>query len=150
MKKSLHSAGERNVIPLMNIPSLFVQKEWKMHSGGKSEYKIECDALTHTSLMTLGKLAIDLVNHPIRSVYGVPTGGEAFAEAIKEQVELVDAGIDLIVDDVLTTGNSMNEARKQADILGFEEVRGIVIFSRTTMVPTWVLPIFQQTTRQWG
>jgi hypothetical protein len=60
-----------------------------------------------------------------------------FAKALEKYID-PDGDIRLIVDDVLTTGTSMEEARKQ---LGWDDATGIVIFARGRC-PDWILPIF--------
>ena len=48
--------------------------------------------------------------------------------------------LDLIVDDVYTTGGSIKEARNE---LGWDDAVGIVLFARTPFVPDWIIPIFK-------
>ena len=68
-------------------------------------------------------------------MYGVPTGGTRLADALGPYK--TDEGVDLIVDDVLSTGASMEEARKQ-----FLDPIGVVIFARG-QCPDWVYPVFE-------
>jgi hypothetical protein len=72
-----------------------------------------------------------------KEVIGVPSGGLAFAEALKPYCT-PDAHYTLIVDDVLTTGGSMQEAARNVE----GPVGGIVVFSRTPLVPNWIFPIW--------
>ena len=115
--------------------TLFVKKDWRMHSGGLAHYKIECDALTDDDLECLAWLIAQKA--PFSEVYGVPKGGERLAEKLRKFKQ--PGGIKLIVDDVLTTGNSMNDARRE---LGWTDAMGVVIFARGAC-PDWVRPIFE-------
>ena len=115
--------------------TLFVKKDWRMHSGGTAHYKIECDALTDADLECLAWLIAQKA--PFSEVYGVPKGGERLAEKLNKFKQ--PGGIKLIVDDVLTTGNSMNEAKRK---LGWTDAVGVVIFARGAC-PDWVRPIFE-------
>ncbi len=118
--------------------SLFKKKNFIMHSGEKSDFKIECDNLTNVDLETLAYLISKKFS--FNGVYGVPRGGVRLADALKKYIDR-DAIDYLIVDDVLTTGNSMIEAAKK-----FRDRRslvGVVIFSRSKYtIPQWIHPIF--------
>ena len=61
-----------------------------------------------------------------------------FANALTQYIDKT-ADYPLIVDDVLTTGKSMNEEYQK---LGYAAV-GVVIFSRIENYPVWVYPIFK-------
>jgi len=122
--------------------NLFKKGEIKLHSGKVSNFKIECDALSSDDLDTLAYLVSKRIKFMM--VDGVPRGGLKFAEALGKYKS--KAGPVLIVDDVLTTGNSMNEERQRAaNLLGLnskEDFKGVVIFARGKC-PKWVTPIFQ-------
>lgn len=115
--------------------SLFVKKEWKMHSGGTAQYKIECDALTDEDIECLAFIISQ--KGKISDVYGVPTGGGRLAKALEQYKQ--PGGVRLIVDDVLTTGTSMEEARKKT---GWADAVGVVIFARSPC-PHWIQSLFQ-------
>ena len=115
--------------------SLFVKQDLILHSGEKSDFKIECDALTDEDLECLAYLVSK--KYSFFRVRGVPTGGERLAAKL-EKYESDDAEDFLLVDDVLTTGNSMEHCKKQ--ILG--NVNGVVIFARGNC-PEWIEPIFK-------
>lgn len=116
---------------------LFQQGDFTLHSGRKSWFKIDCDALTEDDWKTLARLIAE--RHSFRSVVGIPTGGLELAVALQPYCEL-DVNLPvLIVDDVLTTGNSMNAV---ADTLKTNVV-GVVIFSRTKDYPFWITPILE-------
>jgi orotate phosphoribosyltransferase len=114
--------------------SLFQRGAFKLHSGAFTDWKIDCDALTDEDIETLA----EQIGRRFRfgSVEGVPTGGLRLAVAL-ERYLLPDSLPLLIVDDVLTTGASMEEQRAGRDAIG------VVIFSRGAC-PGWVTPIFQE------
>lgn len=124
--------------------NLFVKKDFIMHSGDIGHYKIECDALTNEDLETIAFIIAQKVQQftksegsGIKNVYGVPTGGTRLALAL-EQYWDPHGEYRLIVDDVLTTGNSMIQARQD---LGWDNALGIVVFARGPC-PSWIIPIF--------
>lgn len=110
---------------------------FESHSGLSLDWKIECDALTKDDWDTLAFIVSE--NFSFKTVKGVPTGGWKFAEALR-YYENENSTYHLIVDDVLTTGTSMDEA------LGMhihqESVFGIVVFARGKC-SKWITPIFQ-------
>ena len=116
---------------------LFESKTFIGHAGGELTFKIECDALTPDDYATLATLIGEKLT--FSKVVGVPSGGLPLAEALEQYC--AETGPLLIVDDVLTTGTSMEEVRKQVDS-DQEEVIGLVIFSRGRC-PDWVKSIFQ-------
>jgi hypothetical protein len=120
---------------------LFVNGEFVSHSGLLLPFKIDCDALTDSDLETL---AIHAVPRLVRfqDVYGIPRGGTRLADVLKPSGSGLSSDPMLIVDDVLTTGASMEDARA---MLGLNTI-GLVIFSRTR-VPEWITALFVETGR---
>ena len=114
--------------------SLFERKPYKMNSGGISRYKIECAALGDEDFATLAWLISQ--KGAIRAVHGVSENGRRLAGHLEQY--LSDDGVRLIVDDVLTTGGTMETAKRD---LGWHDAVGVVIFARGSC-PRWVLPIF--------
>jgi len=117
--------------------SLFEKKDWIMHSGEKSDFKLECDALTDEDLETLAYLISK--KFTFFDVRGVPTGGMRLANKLAKYIKGGDKF--LIVDDVLTTGKSMEKARSPYFRQYRDKIIGIVIFARGEC-PDWVRPIF--------
>jgi orotate phosphoribosyltransferase len=118
--------------------SLFEKKSFIMHSGEKSDFKIECDTLTSEDIETLAYLISR--RFEFNGVYGIPTGGVKIANALKKYTN--KKAIDyLIVDDVITTGNSMEEA---ADKFKYREpIIGVVLFARNRYpISRWIYPMF--------
>lgn len=112
--------------------NLFKYGALTLHSGAKSMWKIDCDALTDDDLKTLAFMLTAIVPE-FGSVEGVPRGGLRLAAALQEYVT---KGPVLIVDDVLTTGASMNVQRGDR-----HDAIGAVLFARGP-VPLWVFPLF--------
>jgi len=117
--------------------NLFEKKKWIMHSGTESNFKIECDALTSADWNTIAYLIakhLSFVN-----VVGVPLGGLALAKALRKYKSTL--GPLLIVDDVLTTGTSMEEEKDVYLEQYKNNIIGVVLFVRGKC-PNWVIPIF--------
>lgn len=116
--------------------NLFTRQDIKLHSGQKSDWKLECDALTDEDIETIAFLIAK--RFPFREVVGVPTGGVRLAKAL-EKYKIDNRGLSiLIVDDVLTSGGSMEEFRKTIPEFSI----GVVIFARGKC-PEWISPLFQ-------
>lgn len=122
--------------------NLFRLGDFTLHSGVRSRFKIDCDALTDDDWQALAFLASQHL--PVFShVCGIPRGGDRFAAALaKYAVSGADDLPILIVDDVLTTGGSMRRERDRS--LTFRAgcgVIGCVVFARGSC-PDWVTPLF--------
>lgn len=117
--------------------------EFASHSGKKLHYKIDCDALSDEDLKSIAKTIGSRLQ--FKKVIGIPTGGVRFATELEKYV-VDDVNMVVIVDDVLTTGKSMELARKQY-LKDDENVVGIVIFNRMQeSLPNWIYPIFNVST----
>jgi len=121
------------------MTNLFQYKKFTLHSGGTSYFKIECDALTDQDYQTFAKILSKKIK--FRKVYGIPRGGIPFENAFKEY-ESNDNNNLLIVDDVFTTGNSMEEAKKKFLDMGYDNIFGVVVFARNDCTE-WIKPIFK-------
>ena len=113
---------------------LFSSGQFQLHSGGSSRWKIDCDALTEEDIRTLAMIIADRMQ-PWSAIEGVPQGGLRLARAL-ETLYPVGNGPPLIVDDVLTTGASMEAQRA-----GRKDIKGVVIFARGSC-PSWVSALF--------
>lgn len=122
------------------LQHLFQLGHFTLHSGEISSFKIECDALHGQDWDTLSYIIHEKVH--FRKVIGVPMGGLRLEGYLRryEEPNRLDLPI-LIVDDVLTTGKSMEKIRKE---LGYRdsEVIGYVAFARNEC-PDWIQAIFQ-------
>lgn len=113
------------------------------HSGFQLPWKINCDALSNSDIEALSKII--RWKFAFSNVIGIPRGGLRLAEALSPHAE--SGYPTLIVDDVLTTGKSMEAARDHHYTdrdLSTAYVRpiGVVTFARGEC-PNWVWPIFQ-------
>ena len=121
----------------------FITEGFTLHSGGRSNFKIECDALTNDDIECLAWMIRKLVPN-FKEVYGVPRGGLRLEKVLKKYEK--GAGPILIVDDVYTTGNSMREFTREVVLRKYDEtsqpLRFIVLFARTK-TPEWIIPLFQ-------
>lgn len=115
--------------------SLFLNQSFISHSGINLPFKIECDDLTPEDLKTLA----EIVSHKFKfkQAIGIPRGGNRFAHALNNFAHSQNS-LTLIVDDVYTTGKSMNEMAKNYENSWHI---GIVIFARN-LTPNWIYPIF--------
>lgn len=127
-----------------NCMSLFELKDFKMHSGGIGKWKIECDSLTDVDWDTVAYWISEKID--FKFVRGVPNGGIKLQNALFKYRN-PESDLYLIVDDVLTTGKSMEDYKEALDInrimgAGINKVVGVVLFARTEC-PYWVQPIFK-------
>lgn len=113
--------------------SLFEKRDVELHSGSQSDWIIDCTALYDSDFECLAYLASKILP-PFGSVEGVPDGGLRFADKLRQYIT---EGPVLIADDVLTTGNSMEEQRA-----GRKPALGIVIFARKKPEQYWISYLF--------
>lgn len=111
---------------------LFQSGSFCLSSGVRSSFKIECDSLTDGDWECLA-LLLSTRLPAFGSVEGIATGGTKLASQMKQYVT---AGPVLIVDDVGTTGNSLERQRAGRKAVG------AVVFARNQL-PTWVKPLFK-------
>lgn len=117
--------------------NLFQLGDFRSNSGRLLPWKIECDALSDRDIDALAFMLMEVLPY-FSEVEGVPTGGIRLAKAL-EAYRSTHGGL-LIVDDVLTTGSSMERHRNGRDAYG------AVLFARGKC-PKWVLPLFRMPRR---
>ena len=115
-------------------PALVKHGWFRSRSGLQLPWKLDADALSDDDIGEIAKIITG--KFAFGAVIGVPRGGLRLQRALEPHRE--DGYPTLIVDDVLTTGKSMEEWR--APVPG--PVVGVVIFARGRC-PNWVWPIFQ-------
>lgn len=125
--------------------SLFQSGYFQLASGQFSTFKVDCDHLTDGDIDTVARMLV----HRLPSFYaveGVPTGGLRLAEAMR-QWTVSDAGIFLIVDDVFTSGGSMEKFKAQTtQRYNDPYTKGAVIFDRSIDgTPDWITPLWRLT-----
>lgn len=117
----------------MENNGLFQLGIFTLHSGEKASFKIDCDALTESDMECIAWM-LNLKLPPFGTVEGIPRGGMRLAVAMEKYITPSSKRI-LLVDDVYTTGMSMEVAR------GLRHVTGAVIFARNK--PSyWIVPLF--------
>lgn len=112
---------------------------YPLRSGGRSTFKVECDALTPADWDGLATMAIErgLLYGPFEVAIGVPRGGVPFAEALMRRTEFVEEGAGRVVcEDVWTTGNSIQKLLTRSDD------RGLVAFARGPITDSRVRAIW--------
>lgn len=115
-------------------PPLFQLGSFTLASGQNSYWKVECDSLTNADWVALATLAAERLPRFGR-VEGVPTGGFPFASALELYATHSLNDPVLIAEDVLTTGESMEQFRAGCNAIG------VVAFARGPC-PSWVTPIW--------
>lgn len=119
--------------------SLFQLRPLRLHAGAQSSWKIEADSLTQEDLECVAMLIGRTMT--FGRVVGIPNGGLRLEKILHPFVQPVSDI--LIVDDVLTTGRSMEEMK---EFLRRAEpnvpVMGAVVFARG-LIPDWVTAVFQ-------
>lgn len=130
--------------------SLFNSGAFKLHSGKETDFKIDCDALSDQEIEVLAHVAAPLLPR-FGEVHGVPRGGLRIADALVSYGDLGSPTNILIVDDVLTTGNSFWDHREylqdkwerrwDGTPMPDPNFIGLVLFARGPC-PDWVRPLF--------
>jgi len=124
---------------LSRLP-LFEKIDFILNSGTPSDFKIECDSLLDHDIDTFAHLIQK--KYQFSKVIGVPTGGTRIQDALQNYASNDHTLPLLIVDDVLTTGNSMNKLKAEMEEKGFDNIIGVVLFARGGC-PEWIKPVFQ-------
>ncbi len=118
------------------MKTLFKRGNFISSSGKRLRWKVECDSLSNADIDCLAYVIRQ--SNDFSKVVGVPRGGLRLASALAPFVSKLAYDPVLIVDDVLTTGKSMEEMRKTIN----HPIIGVVIFARGKC-PHWVVPIWQ-------
>jgi hypothetical protein len=120
---------------------MFHWEPFVSHSGLKLDWKIRCEHLTPGDWNSVATLVASRIK--FHDVVGVPRGGLPFKdELVPFTSPKTDSTVFLIVDDVFTTGTSMEEMKFKTGLHRCEVV-GVVLFSRAKLLPRWVRPVFQ-------
>jgi hypothetical protein len=120
----------------------YAEEGIELHSGGKSQFKIECDALDDGDLEFFAWITATYLVADFSEVHGIPRGGIRFAKALEKYKG--KEGAILIVDDVYTTGMSIREFTRNFLVNHFASppMRFVVMFARNK-TPEWIIPIFK-------
>ena len=121
---------------------LFQSIDFTSHSGLDLSWKIEMDALSDPEWFTIKKMIMELTP-PFKEAVGIPTGGSKLGDLLNEHGTGKEEDPICIVDDVLTTGESMEYflTQYQRNRRPFTVI-GRVVFARG-QCPGWVTSLFQ-------
>ena len=119
--------------------TLFSWGNFKSHSGDELGFKINCDALSDVDLDCLAEMIAGRFS--FFGVVGVPDGGRRLSDKLQRYIDYNSRNL-LIVDDVLTTGRSMNIMKAEWIHEFHQDIVGVVIFARGEC-PDWVTPVFK-------
>ena len=121
---------------------LFQSIDFTSHSGLDLSWKIEMDALSDPEWFTIKKMIIELTP-PFKEAIGIPQGGIKLGNLLNEHGTGKKEDPICIVDDVLTTGESMEYflTQYQRNRKPFTAI-GWVVFARG-QCPGWVTSLFQ-------
>ena len=125
---------------------LFQAIDFTSHAGKALNWKIECDALSTQEWDCLAQMIYEYEPRNFGEVVGIPRGGLPLARALEGYATGNDDDPILIVDDVLTTGGSMNTF--QMDYFRNRDPRrgyiGWVVFSRAPLEHAngWINALF--------
>ena len=121
---------------------LFQSIDFKSHSGLDLSWKIEMDALSDPEWFTIKKMIMELTP-PFKEAVGIPQGGIKLGNLLNEHGTGKEEDPICIVDDVLTTGGSMEYflTQYQRNRRPFTVI-GWVVFARG-QCPGWVTSLFQ-------
>ncbi len=121
--------------------TLFENGEFKSHSGKTLPFKIDCDYLNNDDIDCIAKYISSKCTFGM--VIGIPYGGDRLTDALEQYVKPNAPFNVLIVDDVLTTGASMEyEKASMLEHVHNDDIIGWVIFARTEPEP-WVNYMFK-------
>lgn len=122
--------------------SIFQKVDFKSHAGLDLSWKIECDGVSKKEWKCLTEMIMDYEKRPFQSAIGIPRGGVVLGSYLNQySTENPDDPI-LIVDDVLTTGGSMEEFKRERMFRNPTKYIGWVVFARG-FPPQWCRALFQ-------
>ena len=120
---------------------LFQKVNFKSHAGLDLTWKIEMDALSRDEWECIAEMIIEL-SVPFKEAVGIPRGGTILGNLLNQHGTGKREHPICIVDDVLTTGGSMNEFKRKLQWRNPTDYIGWVVFARS-QPPDWVTALFQ-------
>ena len=122
---------------------LFQKIDFTSHAGLDLTWKIEMDALSHREWECISHMIREL-SPPFREAIGIPRGGNVLGKLLNRHGTGKEEDPICIVDDVLTTGMSMDTYREEMDIERWQKscALGWVVFARIRP-PKWIKALFQ-------
>ena len=121
--------------------NLFQSVDFKSHAGLDLSWKIEMDALEDEEWVTISQMILEL-SEPFREAIGIPRGGTRLGKLLNQHGTGEKDNPILIVDDVLTTGGSMEEFKRKRTFRNPTQYIGWVVFARG-YPPEWCKALFQ-------
>ena len=100
------------------------------------------DALDPEEWKCIARMIMEVGDKPFREVVGIPRGGTTLAKNLNEYATRNKKDPICIVDDVLTTGESIKEFKRIRHWRNPTQYIGWVVFARTRC-PDWVTALFQ-------
>jgi orotate phosphoribosyltransferase len=130
----------------MNTPQLFEIGDFILHSGQRTNFRINCDVLTAEVWRAIAAFAAPIIGD-FTQIHSIPRGGDALANAMQPYANFAPTPRSvtvLICDDVLTTGASMKKAQNM-----YPDVRtkGLVLYARGP-APNWIKVVFTLSLQQ--
>ena len=120
---------------------LFQKIDFTSHAGLDLTWKIEMDALSQKEWECISTMILEL-SPPFREAIGIPTGGVKLQNLLNQYGTGERTDPICIVDDVLTTGGSMNEFLQKRQWRYPTKYIGWVVFARNKP-PEWCKALFQ-------
>ena len=120
---------------------LFQSVDFKSHSGLELKWKIECDAISDPEWFTISQMIME-ITPPFKEAVGIPRGGTKLGRLLNQYGTGKREDPVCIVDDVLTTGGSMEEFKIKRSWRNPTDYIGWVVFARIE-TPKWVTALFQ-------
>ena len=126
---------------------LFQSVDFKSSAGLDLKWKIECDAISDDEWKCIATMIMERTR-PFKNVVGIPRGGIKLAQELDKYSTGYYHDPVCIVDDVLTTGSSMEKYREELeknrskDEPMISRPIGWVVFARGEC-PMWINPLFQ-------
>ena len=121
--------------------NLFKSVDFVSHSGLELKWKIECDALSDPEWFTISQMIME-ITPPFKEAVGIPRGGTKLGKLLNQYGTGKREDPICIVDDVLTTGESMNDFLDKRQWRNPANYIGWVVFARIE-TPKWVTALFQ-------
>ena len=121
--------------------NLFQSVDFISHSGLELKWKIECDALSDPEWFTISQMIME-ISVPFKEAIGIPRGGTKLGSLLNQYGTGKRKDPILLVDDVLTTGESMKQFKTKRSWRYPSDYIGWVVFARTK-TPKWVTALFQ-------
>ena len=107
---------------------LFQKVDFKSHAGLDLHWKIEMDALSHKEWECIAQMIMELTP-TFKEAIGIPRGGTILGKLLNQHGTGKREHPICIVDDVLTTGGSMNEFKAKRQWRNPSKYIGWVVFS---------------------